>query len=79
MKGNPADSDKEEIWYDSRSTPHSPWGLKGGAKKRQEIQTGDHDEDSDDFWSAPEDVPEVAPEGRSDDDFLQTSDLTHMR
>ena len=79
MKGNPPDSDKEEIWYDSRSKPDSPWGLKGGAKKRQEIQTGDHDEDSDDFWSAPEDVPEVAPEGCSDDDFLETSDLTHMR
>ena len=37
MKGNAAGSDKEEIWYDSRSTPDSPWGLKGGAKKRQEI------------------------------------------
>ena len=38
----------------------------------------DHDEDSDDFWSALEDDPEVAPEGGSEDDFLDTSELTHM-
>ena len=79
LKRNLADSDKEEIWYDSRSIPDSPWGLKGRAKNRQEIQTGDHDEDSDYFWSALEDDPQDAPEGGSEDDFLDTSELTHMR